>query len=340
MSKAAASGGFAALAAALTSAIGANDEESMPSHWLDLGYAPLNKILAGLYGRGLAYGRLFETYGPSSSGKTALAQHIMMCAQKAGGVAGFEDFERSFVEQMAKSLGLDTTFPRFIYKRPRTWEEGNFQAAKACETIRKSGVIPDEAPIVWVFDSIAAAMPKSVAEKEIDEYNMNDTTALSRVTSTTLKAMAQYAGDYNAIFMYLNQIRTKPGVTYGDPTTTPGGTSMEFYASGRLSTSRTKVMEGESKDFIGQEIRIKCQKSKFTKPFEETTLRLSFTPEGVAYFDPVFSLIGHLNELGLVEKAGNYLVWEGNKFYPKQLAKKINEDPDQLLKLKALLPKD
>lgn len=199
------------LAAALKSAFG-EDAVSAPLKFLDTGYPPLNKILSGRYDGGFALGRLYEVFGEPSTGKTALATGWMSEAQRQGGFAIFVDWERSFNLDMAKSLGLDDDPSKFIRFRPRTWEEGNVQATKACKLIRESGEIAANAPIIVVFDSIAAAIPKSQAEKEIDEYTMNDTTALARVTSTTLKAQAQHAEDMNAIFVYLNQMRLKPGV--------------------------------------------------------------------------------------------------------------------------------
>ena len=186
--------------------------DNAPLRYLDTGYPPLNEILSGRSDGGLVYGRMYEMFGESSTGKTALATKWMVEAQRLGGVAVFVDWERSFNIDMAKSLGLNVDRPYFIRFRPRTWEEGNVQATKVAKLIRQSGAIAPTAPIVVVFDSIAAAIPQSQAEKEIDEYTMNDTTALARVTSTTLKAQAQHAEDLDAIFLYLNQMRLKPGV--------------------------------------------------------------------------------------------------------------------------------
>lgn len=215
-------------------------------------------------------------------------------------------------------------------------------AAKACKLIRESKAIPEDAPILFVFDSIAAALPKSMADKEIDEYSMNDTTALARVTSTTLKAQAHHCEEYNAIFLYLNQMRLKPGVVYGDPRTTPGGKAMEFYASGRLALGRQKLMDtvdGE-KQFVGQQISIQCVKSKFTKPFQETSLRMSFDEMGVATFDMVISLLEYLIDKKLIEYSKPRATWtDGKKYFVKELAKKLVEDPTGLEQLKALLPK-
>lgn len=211
----------------LASVIGGNDENQGVTNWIDTGYEPLNNIMSGDNGLGLPQGRLVEMYGPSSAGKTLLATMMMISAQRMGGVAGFFDHERSFAVQLAKQLGLNDK-RGWIYKQPKTWEESNTLMAKAAKAIRDNKIIPADAPILFVFDSIAAALPKSVADKGMDEYTMNDTTALARVTSTTLKTMAAFAEEYNFTVLYLNQIRTKPGVVYGDPTCLRGDVMIPF----------------------------------------------------------------------------------------------------------------
>lgn len=334
-------GNIADLADALIKGIGDNAGDQAVTKFIDTGFPPLNKILSGRYDGGLPFGRMVEMFGESSTGKTALATDWMVRAQQMGGVAGFIDWERSFDVRLAEGFGLNTKRPYWIYAKPKTWEEGNMIAAKSCKLIRESKAIPDEAPILFVFDSIAAALPKSVAEKEIDEYSMNDTTALARVTSTTLKAMAHHCEEYNATFLYLNQMRLKPGVVYGDPRTTPGGKAMEFYASGRLALGRTKIMEqrdGE-KEFVGQSISIQCVKSKFTKPFNTTSIRMSFDELGAARFDTVTSMLDYLIDKKLIEYSKPRVTWtDGKKYYVKELAKKLTEEGayDQLV---ALLPK-
>lgn len=329
------------LADALLKGIGDNAAGQAVSQFIDTGYPPLNKILSGRYDGGLPFGRMVEVFGESSTGKTALATDWMVRAQKMGGVAGFIDWERSFDVHLAEGFGLNTERPYWIYAKPKTWEEGNMIAAKACKLIRDSKVIPADAPILFVFDSIAAALPKSMADKEIDEYSMNDTTALARVTSTTLKAMAHHCEEFNATFLYLNQMRLKPGVVYGDPRTTPGGKAMEFYASGRLALGRQKIMEAKDgeKEFIGQNISIQCVKSKFTKPFQECSLRMSFDDLGAARFDVVSSLLEHLIDKKLIDYSKPRVTWtDGKKYFVKELAKKLTEENayDQLV---GLLPK-
>lgn len=312
----------------LEAGIGANDEDQKVTHWIDTGFPPLNEIISGRKDGGLPYGRLVEMFGESSTGKTALAQKWMVEAQKMGGVAGFIDWERSFNVDMAENFGLNTS-ERWVYRRSKTWEEGNMIATKACQLIREKKMIPADAPILFVFDSIASSVPKSQAEKEMDEYTMNDTTALARVTSTTLKVQAQWAAEYNATYLYLNQIRLKPGVVYGDPRTTPGGKAMEYYASTRLALGRQKIMEqvdGE-KEFTGQLIGIECVKSKFTKPFQSTSMRMGFDESGAAIFDVTTSLVDYCIENGKLPYSKPRVTWtDGKQYFKKALVEKINSE--------------
>jgi protein RecA len=322
----------------LGSVIGGNDENQGVTDWIDSGYEPLNNIMSGDNSLGLPQGRLIEMFGPSSSGKTLLATMMMIEAQRAGGIAGFFDHERSFAIKLAKGLGLNDT-KGWIYKQPKTWEESNTLMAKAAQAIRKAKIIPDTAPILFVFDSIAAAIPKSMLGKEMDELSMNDTTALARVTSTTLKMIASFAEEYNFTVLYLNQIRTKPGVVYGDPTTTPGGGAMEFYASVRIALGRKKLfeeIEGE-KVFVGQEITMKATKNKVARPFQECKLRMMYDAAGVAYFDVTGSLLDYAISGKKLAAAGARVTWvDGKSYYRKALIKVINET-GQLHVLKGLL---
>lgn len=313
----------------LHDAIGENDGAEVVTQFIDTGFPPLNQIISGRKDGGLPFGRMVEMFGFSSSGKTALATQWMVEAQRMGGFAGFEDWERSFNADLARTFGLNTDPKVWRYQRPRTWESGNMDATKTCQLIRQHKVIPDSAPILFVFDSIASAIPQSVAEKEISEHTMNDNTALARVSSATLKVQSQYAADFNATFLYLNQLREKPGVVYGDPRYTPGGKAMEFYASARLSLGRSKVMEGtgSDKEFVGQEIGIECTKSKFTKPFQKCSLRMSFDDLGAARFDFTRSMLDYAVAEGLIAYSKPRATWlDGKQYFLKALAEKIDAE--------------
>jgi protein RecA len=313
--------------------LGAAPEDDTPTRFIDTGFEPLNEIISGHKDGGLPVGRVVEVFGESSTGKTALASLWMAETQRMGGFAAFEDWERSFNAQMASKpgIGLSLDAKSYRYNRPRTWEDGNKHATNLCELIREHKVIPDDAPILIVFDSIASAIPKSQAEKGIDEYTMNDTTALARVTSTTLKVQAMFAADYNATFLYLNQVRLKPGVTHGDPRYTSGGKAPEYYATTRLALSRSKIVEGtgSDKEFVGQEITIQCVKSKLTKPFQSTKMRMTFDDDGAARFDITRSLIDYGVEVGKLPSAGARVTWEGKSYWRSELAKKIDAESRQ-----------
>ena len=332
-------------AKAMLAAIGGNDEEQEVKTWLDTGYPPLNKIISGDYFKGVPGGRIVEMFGPPSSGKTLISTLIMIAAQKAGGVAGFCDHEYTYQMPFAKKLGLSDEFPHWIYRRPRTWEESNTLALKAGQAIREKKLIPDDAPIVWVFDSVAAMIPKSMLldkdgkNRGIDEMNMNDTTALSRVSSSTLKVINQMTAELNMTVIYLNQIRTKIGVVYGDPTTTPGGAAFEFYASVRLALGKKMIKDKASGDVIGQMAGITTKKNKVTRPFQEVDLRLTFDADGMAHFDFTGGMIDHLIELKLLNQSGAWIEWtDGKKYYKSALVTKIDSE-GSYSELVALLPK-
>lgn len=315
--------------AVLNKAIGANAKEQSVSKFIDTGFPTLNKIISGRIDGGLPYGRLIETYGESASGKTSLATQWMVQAQRLGGVAIFIDWERSFDIELAKGFGLNDERPYWIYARPTTWEQGNIVAAKACQILRANEAIPAEAPILCVFDSVASAVPQSVAEKEIDEYTMNDTTALARVASTTLKAMAHHAANFNATFLYLNQVRTKPGIAYGSPITTTGGVAMEFYSTVRLQLTRRKLTEQRDggKEFVGQTINVKCTKSKLTRPFQECSLDMVYDELGVARFDVIGSTLQYLIDTKKIPVSGSRVVWtDGKNYWRKDLVAKITAE--------------
>lgn len=317
------------LISSLAKTVGENDPVQSVKNFIDTGYPPLNKTISGRFDGGLPYGRIVECYGVSSSGKTSLATQWMVQTQQLGGVAIFIDWERSFDVELAKSFGLNDERPYWIYLKPDTWEKGNILAANACKLIRESNAIPPEAPILVVFDSVASAIPQSMIEKEIDEYTMNDTTALARVASTTLKTMAHHAEHFNATFLYLNQVRTKPGVIYGDNIVCPGGSAMEFYATVRMQLTRKKITEQKDggKQFVGQTINIKCTKSKLTKPFQECSLDMVYDDVGVARFDAVGSTINYMTDHGLLEKSGPRITWtDGKKYFTKELIRKVSDE--------------
>jgi protein RecA len=323
----------------------ASDEPEQKLTLLDTGYPPLNKILSGAYDGGFPEGRIAEVFGPPASGKTLLATIMMIQAQRMGGLAIFVDYEHAFNKEFAESFGLDLTYPKFVYLDPDTWEQGNQKAFTVAEFVREKKAIAPNAPIVIVVDCIAAATPKSVKYdkdgklRKMETRNMNDTTALARATSAVLPQIADVAKQLNVTTIYLNQQRVKPGVTHGDPTYTPGGNAPEYYAVTRLQVSTAKIMKdvpGQGKVFVGREITLKTLKSKTTRPFQETKLRLTYDEDGKAHLDFTRGMIDTLSGLGKIEKSGAWLVWDGKKYYADGLAKKL-EDEGRVGELVAML---
>jgi len=314
------------------------EKEEQPVRFLSTGYPPLDEVLSGSYLGGFPEGRIAEVYGPPASGKTLLATLMMIQAQRGGGMAIFVDHEHAFNKEFAASFGLNLDFPHFMYIDPDTWEQGQQKAFTIAEYVRNNKAIDPAAPIVIVTDCIAAATPKSVKYdsktgklKSMEDRNMNDTTALARATSAVLPQIADVARQHNVVAIYLNQLRTKPGVTHGDPSYTPGGGSPEYYSVTRLQVSTAKIMKevNGKKEFAGREITLKCTKSKTTRPFKETKLRLTYDADGKAHLDFTSGLIDTLEAMGKIVKDGKMLVWEGKKYYASVLAKKIDDEGRQ-----------
>lgn len=340
-----------ALAMALKGIVGENAKQTGIKNWLNTGIPELNKALSGRYDRGAPGGRIIEIFGPASSGKTFIATMIMKAAQQAGGIAGFSDHERSFAPDLAKSLGMDVSDDsgQFVYLRPQTFEESVSTAVNFCEQVRKQKLIPDDAPLVWVFDSVASMIPY---EKLFDEkgnrrppgdYNMRDKLALAAATSQSYPILAQFAEDYNMTVLLLNQIRTKPGVMFGDPTTTPGGNAAEFYASIRISLGRKMITNGKTgdeKEVSGQEITANLVKNKVARPFQKAKWRVLFKEGGGAMVDAVGSTVDFMVRKGLLPKDGKRIEWEGKKLFESQLVEHLKSDPAAFDKLYAMLPKD
>jgi protein RecA len=337
------------IAKSLAGIIGDNDEEATVRSFLNTGFPPLNHGSSSKWDGGLPVGRMLEIAGPPSSGKTAIATAAMAAAQKAGGIAGFMDHERSFSVDLAPRLGLDVTPGRFIFKKPKTFEESLQICAIAARHIRSKKLIAPDAPICWVFDSLAAMVPqsayyemkngKAVGVKSLEDRNMNDNSALARATSNSFPAFAQLCEEFDICAIFLNQIRMKIGVMFGDPRKTTGGQAPEFYFSQRLWLSASQIKKGD--EVIGQEVTGKFMKNKVARPFRTASWRFMYQEDGTGRFDRERSLIDFLSEEGILKagsKAGT-IEWNG-KSYPKEtVARAIEKEGDVgFKKLLALLP--
>lgn len=328
---------------------GGNDEEATVSHFLTTGYAPLDFALSSRYhGGGLPGGRLVEIAGPPSSGKTAIATAAMAEALRQGGVAAFMDHERSFSLSLAKVQEPLFAGPRFIYKKPRTFEESLALCVEISRFLRSSKKIAASAPIVFVFDSLASMVPMSVLfdpktgkERGLDSRTMNDTTALARATSSAMPAFAQYCEELNVTAIFLNQVRTKVGVLYGDPRTTPGGDAPKFYASVRVMlNAAAKIKKAGSEAPEAMLISAAVIKNKVSRPFLTAKWRFGFQPDGTGKFDVARSTIDFLLDEKVIKEARpGFIDWEGKQVGKDTLARLI-ESTGQMDKLIALLPEN
>lgn len=335
-----AASGVAGLASALEAEIGVNDEHQQVKTWLDTGIPMLNEAISGRFDGGMPVGRIVEIFGPSSAGKTAIATSCMIAAQKAGGIAMFNDHERSFDAGIAQRLGLDTDPNKWVFKTPKTFEESVMLALKVGRTVRDGKFISKDAPIVVVFDSLAAMIPKSKQAKDVDEQGMNDSLALAKATSSVFPTLAQIAEEYGMLILVLNQMRLKPGVMYGDPTTTPGGEAPRFYASVRIQLGAKRLTEGsgEDKEMTGQEVVARCIKNKVSRPFLTAKWFFRFREDGTGYVDVTESLLDFLIDEKLIESSGPRVKWtDGKMYFKKALLEKIETESLQA-ELHAMLP--
>ena len=322
----------------LEDALGKNDKQQEVASWLDTGYPPLNFAISAALDKGLPGGRIIEIFGPPSCGKTAIATMAMISAQRAGGIAVFMDHENSFDVGLAEDLGLDSS-TSWGYKQPETFEAAIDMTVNLGRKLRGYDdkgkkikgpePLPMDKPIVVVYDSLASMVPASKMYdnkgdlKDSADFSMHDNTALARATSAAFPTLAQMAYKFNMCLIFLNQVRTKPGVAYGDPTTTPGGQAPEFYASVRIGLSR-EMIKDKDKNVLGQIINANVRKNKVSAPFKRSSWNFMFREDGSGYFDVDGSLVDLLAEKGILEKDGNGVIWtDGKKYMKPALKEKI-----------------
>ncbi len=331
------------IAASLEKLIGANDESATVTQFLDTGYPPFNYALSNKWDGGFPVGRIVELAGPPSSGKTAIATKAMASAQRMGGIAMFMDHEHSFDEKLGAQIGLDLTRGKWIYKKPRTFEDSLSMVVTIAKHVRANKLIPKDAPMCAVFDSLASQVPTSVLidaktgeEKELAKKSMHDNTALARATSGSMPAFNLYCEELGICAIFLNQIRMKLGVMYGDPRTTPGGEAPKFYASQRIMLGAAAKITDTKKEVLGMQISAGVIKNKVARPFRKAEWRFMFQADGSGRFDVERSLIDWLatEKLLPVPKNG-YVEWEGKTIHREHLARQIEKDGKfaELLKL-------
>ncbi len=293
------------------------------TRFIDSGYAPLNKRISGLYKDGYPQGRIIEMFGPSMCGKTALATLAMKAAIEDGGFAMFHDHERSFDIGLAENLGLDHKSGRFVHIKPDTLEESFMRAMNTATTIRDKGLIPPEAPIICVFDSLAAMVPMSKMKKELDMLTMADSLALAKATSTTFPVLKMRCEKDNICAIILNQIRENPAQMHGDNTRTPGGRAPAFYADVRVSMKAKPMREGDKPDGkarpdLGSNVTAQVIKTKLTAPFQQAGWQFKFNSDGSGHFDILGGLIEECTTVGIMTKKGAYIEYNGETKYKKE----------------------
>ncbi|WP_075534110.1 recombinase RecA [Candidatus Pelagibacter communis] len=243
---------------------------------------------------GLPKGRIIEIYGPESSGKTTLALQVVAEAQKAGGICAFVDAEHAMDPVYAKKLGVKTE--ELLISQPDTGE----QALEITDTLIKSGSIS-----VLVVDSVAALTPKAELEGEMGDHHVG---LQSRLMSQALRKITGSVSKSNTMVIFINQIRMKIGVMFGNPETTSGGNALKFYSSVRMDIRRIGAIK-EKDQIIGNSTRVKVIKNKVAPPFKVVEFDLMYG-KGI-------SKLGELIDLGtkagVVEKSGAWYAYKGDK---------------------------
>ncbi|MDC7228923.1 MAG: recombinase RecA [Sphaerochaetaceae bacterium] len=244
---------------------------------------------------GYPKGRVIEIYGPESSGKTTLALHAIAESQKAGGIAAFIDAEHAMDPSYAKKLGVN--IEELWISQPDSGE----QALEIAESLVRSGAVD-----IIVVDSVAALTPQAEIDGDMGDSHMG---LQARLMSQALRKLTGLLSKSHTTIIFINQIRMKIGIMFGNPETTTGGNALKFYSSVRLEVRKIESISKSADDIVGNRVRIKIVKNKVSPPFKKVELDLLFG-EGISY---IASILDAALKYEMLEKSGSWYSYNGEK---------------------------